>query len=129
MIYDETSGKYKVDLLYRMAGAGYSKYLNVSETMNSKYNFPYIYTDVGVQLYVDGVKIPDSCKMEVIENFSITDGYGDEFTFDKVQKWCVSGLDRGSTELSVHSKNFSLIGIVYPEDYNKLILVNGVTVY
>lgn len=35
--------------------------------MNSEYNFPYIYTDVGVQLYVDGLKIPDSCKMEVIE--------------------------------------------------------------
>lgn len=118
-----------IRFLFDFDNEGYSKYLNVSDTMNSEYNFPYIYTDVGVQLYVDGIKIPDSCKMEVIENFSIVDNYGDKYNFDKVQKWCVSGIDILSTELLVFSKDIGLRKVIYQNAYDKLILVNGVTIY
>lgn len=64
-----------------------------------------------------------------MKNFSIEDYYGDKHNFDKIQKWCVSGIDRSYSELLTFSKNIGLRCVIYSHDYDKLILLNGVTIY
>lgn len=88
MVFDESSGTYKVDMIYHHPiiatshssnNVYYDYYYDKYVTLRNK--TIQILTDVNAELYIDNIKISDSYKIEVLDGTT--------------QKWEISGLGLG----------------------------------